>query len=91
MSISNGSVSLVGHILDITFPSNTTPPSTVPPPLVISYVAFPSNTAPPPTVVCPQVVGTGSLVGAVLGACIGTALLYTVILLVWVLWNKRHK
>ena len=36
-----------------------------------------------------------SLVGAVVGACIGTALLYTVILLVSIgavlLWNKRHR
>ena len=65
-----GSVSLVGHILDI---------------------AFPSHTAPPPTVDSPQVIGIGSLVGAVLGACISTALLYTVILLVWILWDKRHR
>ena len=64
-----GSVSLVGHIL---------------------YIAFPSNTAPPSTIVCPQV-ESGSLVGAVIGTFIGTALLYTVILLVWILWNKRHR
>ena len=58
-------------------------------------IAFPSHTAPPPTappptVVCPQV-ESGSLVGAVVGACIGTALLYTVIILVCVLWNRRHR
>ena len=57
----------------------------------ILYIAFSSHTAPPPTVVCPQVIGIGTLVGAVVGACIGTALLYTVILLVWVFWNKRHR
>ena len=61
------------HILDITFP----------------FYTAPQPTAPPPTVVCPQVIGTGSLVGAVVGACISTALLYTVIVLVWVFWNKR--
>ena len=54
-------------------------------------ITFPFPTASTPTVVCPQVIGTGSLVGAVVGACIGTALLYTVILLVWILWNKRHR
>ena len=70
-----GSASLVVHILDIAFP----------------FYTAPQPTAPPPTVVCSQVVGTRSLVGAVVGACIGTALLYTVILLVWVLWNKRHR
>ena len=64
-----GSVSLVGHILDIAFPSNTTPP---------------------PAVVCPQV-ESGSLVGAVIGTFIGTSVLYTVILLVWILWNKKHR
>ena len=56
----------------------------------ILYIAFLSNTTPPSTTVRPQV-GTGSLVGVVVGTCIGTALLYTVILLVWVLWNKRHR
>ena len=65
-----GSVSLVGHIL---------------------YIAFPSNTTPPPTVGSPQVIGIGSLVGAVIGTFISTAVLYTVILLVWVFWNKRHR
>ena len=57
----------------------------------ILYIAFPSHTAPPPTVGSPQVIGIGSLVGAVIGTFIGTALLYTVILLVWILWNKRHR
>ena len=70
-----GFVSLVGHILDIPFSSNTTPPLT----------------APPPTVDSPQVIEIGSLVGAVIGTFIGTSLLYTVILLVWILWNKRHR
>ena len=70
-----GSVSLVGHILAIAFP----------------FYTAPQPTASPPTVDSPQVIGTGSLVGAVVGACIGTALLYTVILLVWILWNKRHR
>ena len=59
--------------------------------LVGHMIAFSSHTAPPPTVVCPQVIGIGTLVGVVVGACIGTALLYTVILLVWVFWNKRHR
>ena len=58
--------------------------------ITFPFHTAPPSTAPPSTVVCPQV-GTGSLVGAVVGACIVTALLYTVILLVWVLWNKRHK
>jgi len=38
---------------------------------------------------------SGTLAGAVVGACIGTALLYTVVLLVvkfaMALWNKRHR
>ena len=42
-----------------------------------------------------QALGYGSLAGAVVGACIGTALLYTVVLLVVifavVLWSKRHR
>ena len=42
-----------------------------------------------------QAPGSGSLAGAVVGACIGTALLYTVVLLVVIfallLWNKRHR
>ena len=42
-----------------------------------------------------QALGCGSLVGAVVGACIGTALFYTVVLLVvkfaLFLWNKRHR
>ena len=59
-------------------------------PITFPFHTAPPPTAPPPNVVCPQV-GTGSLVGAVVGPCIGTALLYTVILLVWVLWNKRHR
>ena len=59
--------------------------------ITFSFYTAPQPTAPPPTVVCPQVIGTGSLVGAVVGACIGTALLYTVIVLVWVFWNKRHR
>ena len=70
-----GSGSLADPILPIVFPFHTAPPPT----------------APPPPVVCPQVLGTGSLVGAVIGACIGTALLYTLILLVWIFWNKRHR
>ena len=49
-----------------------------------------SHTAPPPSVVHPQMIGIGSLVGAVVGTFIGTTLLYAVILLVtWILWNKR--
>ena len=45
-----------------------------------------------PITQCPQVMETGSPVGAVVGACIGTALLYTVILLVSIfLWNKKHR
>ena len=75
---------LAGPILPITFPFHTAPLPTAPPP-----TASPP-TAPPSTVVCPQV-GTGSLVGAVIGTFIGTSLLYAVILLVWVLWNKRHR
>ena len=67
-----------------TAPSPTAPPPTAPPPTA------PPPTAPPSTVICPQV-ETGSLVGAVVGACIGTALLYTVILVVWIFWNKRHR
>ena len=59
-------------------------------PIAFPFHTAPPSTAPPSTVVCPQV-GTGSLVGAVVGACISTALLYTVILLVWVFWNKRHR
>jgi len=42
-----------------------------------------------------QALESGSLAGAVVGACIGTALLYTVVLLVvkfaLALWNKRHR
>ena len=42
-----------------------------------------------------QALESGSLAGAVVGACIGTALLYTMVLLVvkfaLVLWNKRHR
>jgi len=42
-----------------------------------------------------QALGCGSLAAAVVGACIGTALLYTVVLLVVkfavVLWSKRHR
>ena len=57
----------------------------------ILYIAFSFHTTPPPTVGCPQVIGTGSLVGAVIGTFISTALLYTVILCVWILWNKRVK
>ena len=75
-----GSGSLAGPILPIAFPFYTAPPPTAPPP-----------TVPPSTVVCPQVIVTGSLVGAVIGTFIGTSLLYTVILLVWILWNKRHR
>ena len=74
-----GSGPLAHPMLPIAFPFHTAPPPTAPPP-----------TAPPSTVICPQV-ETGSLVGAVVGACIGTALLYTVILLVWIFWNKRHR
>ena len=74
--------SLAGPNLPITFPFPTASTPTV---------RIPQPTAPPPTVDSPQVIGTGSLVGAVVGACIGTALLHTVILLVWVLWNKRHR
>ena len=51
---------------------------------------IPFHAAPPPTAVLPQWLGTGSLVSAVIGACIGTALVYTLILLVWIFWNKRH-
>ena len=47
-----------------------------------------SHTAPPPTVVHPQMIGIGSLVGAVMGTFIGTTLLYAVILLIW---NKNLK
>ena len=43
----------------------------------------------------PQVMGSGFIIGVVVGACIGTALLYTVILLLFIcaviLWNKRHR
>ena len=42
-----------------------------------------------------QAVESASLAGAVVGACIGTALLYTVVLLAvifaLVYWNKRHR
>jgi len=42
-----------------------------------------------------QALGCGSVAGAVVGACIGTALLYTVVLLVVkfarFLWSKRHR
>ena len=49
------------------------------------------HTAPPPSVVHPQVIGIGSLVGAVVGTSIGLTLLYAVIVLVtWILWNKRY-
>ena len=49
-----------------------------------------SHTAPPPSVVHPQMIGIGSLVGAIVGTFIGTTLLYAVILLVtWILWNKK--
>ena len=49
-----------------------------------------SHTAPPPSVIHPQMIGIGSLVGAVVGTSIGLTLLYAVILLVtWILWNKR--
>ena len=48
-----------------------------------------------PVTQCPQVMETGSLVDAVVGACVGTALLYTMILLVsicaLICWNKRHR
>ena len=54
---------------------------TVPPPT--------SHTVPPPTVVHSQMIGMGSLVGAVVGTFIGTTLLYAVILIAWILWNKR--
>ena len=49
-----------------------------------------SHTAPPPSVIHPQMIGIGSLIGAVVGTSIGLTLLYAVILLVtWILWNKR--
>ena len=42
-----------------------------------------------------QAVESASLAGAVVGACIGTALLYTVVLLVVIFvlvhWNKSHR
>ena len=38
---------------------------------------------------CPQVIGPGFLVGVVVAACVALTLLYAVILLVWILWNKR--
>ena len=48
-----------------------------------------------PVTQCPQVMETGSPVGAVVGACVGTALLYTMILLVsicaLICWNKKHR
>ena len=40
-------------------------------------------------ILCPQVIGSGSLVGVVVAACVALTLLYAVILLVWILWNKR--
>ena len=48
-----------------------------------------------PVTLCPQVMESGSPVGMVVGACIGTALLYTVVLLIsicgLIYWNKRHR
>ena len=40
-------------------------------------------------ILCPQVIGSGFLVGVVVAACVALTLLYAVILLVWILWNKR--
>ena len=46
-------------------------------------------------VASPHVMGSGFIIGVVVGACIGTALLYTVILLLLIcaviLWNKRRR
>ena len=39
--------------------------------------------------IAPQVIGSGFLVGVVVAACVALTLLYAVILLVWILWNKR--
>ena len=36
-----------------------------------------------------QVMGSGSLVGAVVGTSVGLTLLNAVILLAWIIWNKR--
>ena len=48
-----------------------------------------------PVTLCPQVMESGSPVGMVVGACIGTTLLYTMILLVsicaLIYWNKKHR
>ena len=39
-------------------------------------------------ILCPQVIGSGSIVGVVVAACVALTLLYAVILLVWILWKK---
>ena len=58
----------------------------------ISIYPLVQQTSLPPAAQAP---GSGSLAGVVVGACIGTALLYTVVLLVvifaLVLWSRRHR
>ena len=52
--------------------------------LLLSQTSF-------PTAACPQVMNSEYLVSAVVGTFISTTLLYTVILLMSICWNKRHR